>query len=206
MHHPIEQNTDEWLQLRSGHLTGSSIAKIMANGEKAFGDPAKKLAVDIALEQIVGHPVGISYSNAQMERGHEQEPIARLLYESEYFYSVDDGGVYDNGFTGCSPDGLVNLDGLIEIKSVIAAQQYKRVKSGTYDSGYRWQLMFNLKESGREWIDYISYCADFPDGKQLFVQRIHAKDQIETFRKIDVRVEKYLKLVEQVKADINAAR
>ena len=206
MHHPIEQNTDEWLQLRSGHLTGSSIAKIMANGEKAFGDPAKKLAVDIALEQIVGHPVGISYSNAQMERGHEQEPIARLLYESEYFYSVDDGGVYDNGFTGCSPDGLVNLDGLIEIKSVIASQQYKRVKSGTYDSGYRWQLMFNLKESGREWIDYISYCSDFPEGKQLFVQRIHAKDQVETFRKIDVRVEKYLKLVEQVKADINAAR
>ena len=206
MHHPIEQNTDEWLQMRSGHLTGSSIAKIMANGEKAFGDPAKKLAVDIALEQIVGHPVGISYSNAAMERGHEQEPIARLLYESTYFYSVDAGGFYDNGFTGCSPDGLVNLDGVIEIKSVIASQQYKRVKSGTYDSGYRWQLMFNLKESGREWIDYISYCADFPDGKQLFVQRIHAKDQVETFRKIDVRIEKYLKLVEQVKADINAAR
>ena len=206
MHYPIEQNTDEWLQMRSGHLTGSSIAKVMANDPKAFGEPAKRLAVDIALEQITWRPIGGGYSNADMLRGHEQEPIARQLYESEYFYTVDAGGFFDNGFTGSSPDGLVDSDGLIEIKSVIASQQYKRVKSGTYDSAYRWQLMFNLQQSGRDWIDYVSYCPDFPDGQQLFVQRIHANAQAETFTKMNVRIAKFLKLVEQVKADIQNAR
>ena len=57
MHHNIDQNTDDWLDLRAGHLTGSNIAKVMANYGKAFGDPAKKLAVDIALEQITGKPL-----------------------------------------------------------------------------------------------------------------------------------------------------
>ena len=39
--HDVEQNTDEWLNLRIAKITGSSISKIMANYGKAFGDPAK---------------------------------------------------------------------------------------------------------------------------------------------------------------------
>ena len=31
MFHDIRQNTDEWLLLRSGHVTGSAISKIMAS-------------------------------------------------------------------------------------------------------------------------------------------------------------------------------
>ena len=47
MWHNIEQNTDDWLVMRSGKLTGSGVSKPMANLGKAFGEPAKKLAVDI---------------------------------------------------------------------------------------------------------------------------------------------------------------
>ncbi len=203
MWHNIEQNTDEWLVMRSGHLTGSAIAKVMANGDRAFGDPAKRLAVDIALEQIKGAPVNNGYTNADMDRGHIQEPIARQLYQSEYFTTVSDGGFFDNGFTGCSPDGLVGESGVIEIKSVIPSVQYKRIKSGTFDPAYKWQLIFNLKESGREWIDYISFCADFTDNKKLFVQRIHAASQSTAFAQVDKRVSKFMLLVDQIKMDIN---
>ena len=201
MFHDISQNTDEWLELRGGHLTGSAVSKVMANDGKAFGDPAKKLAVDIALEQITGKSISSGYSNEHMQRGHEQEPLARQLYESKYFCDVKNGGFFDNGFTGCSPDGIVG-NGLIEIKSVIPSVHYQRVKKGGFDSSYRWQLMFNLKESGKDWIDFVSYCDNFTEEKRLYVHRIFAKDQTEDFKKMDNRIADFMTLVCQIKQDI----
>ncbi len=200
----VEQNTDDWLILRSGKLTGSAIAKVMANYGKAFGDPAKRLAADIAVEQLTGKPISNGYTNENMQRGHEQEPIARMLYESETFCTVTNGGFFDNGFTGCSPDGLVGKDGIIEIKSVIPSVQYKRVKSMSYDKAYHWQLMDNLRESGRDWIDYVSFCAEFPHDKRLFVQRLHKSDQSEEFKKLEARIAEFKEMVDQAKADIEA--
>ena len=79
MFHDVEQNTDEWLQLRAGKLTGSSVGSVMANFGKAFGDPAKRLAVNIAVEQLRKEPLISDYTNEHMDRGHAEEPIARSL-------------------------------------------------------------------------------------------------------------------------------
>lgn len=204
MWHDIQQNTDEWLELRAGKLTGSSVAKVMANYGKAFGEPAKKLAVDIAIAQITGKSESSGFSNEHTERGHEQEPLARMRYEEEYFCTVTNGGFFDNGFTGCSPDGLVNDDGMVEIKSVVPSVQYQRWKTGKHDPAYKWQLVFNLKESERDWIDYISYCPIFPYEKQIFVERLEAEKMGEYFSMIDDRLSEFASLVEQVKQDIAA--
>ena len=117
--HDINQNTDEWHQLRAGKITSSALSKAMANFGKAFGEPAKKYAVSIAVEQLTGVPISSDYTNDHMARGHDEEPIARMLYEQEYFCEVSNGGFFDLGDIGCSPDGLVYDDGVIEIKSAI---------------------------------------------------------------------------------------
>lgn len=199
MFHDIQQNTDEWLDLRIGKLTGSAISKVMANYGKAFGDPAKKLAVDIAIEQLTGKSHSDGYTNAHMERGHEQEPLARLEYETQFFTDVSNGGFFDNGFTGCSPDGLVFDDGLVEIKSVIPSVHYERIRTGKYDSAYQWQLMFNLKETRREWIDFVSYCQAFTEKKKLIVFRLWKDNLKDEFEKIDIRVDEFKKLVDEIK-------
>lgn len=195
----IQQNCDEWLALRAGKVGGSSIGKIMANFGKAFGDPAKKLAVNLAIEQITGEPILSTFSNDHMSRGHEQEPIARAMYEDRYFCDVTNGGFYDNGKTGMSPDGLVYDDGLLEIKSVIASVQFDTIRRGCIDPKYKWQCAFNLKESGRDWLDYVSFCSEFPEGKRLFVHRITKEDSIELFGKIDKRLSEFWPLVEEKK-------
>ncbi len=201
MWHSIDQNCDDWLALRAGKLTGSNASKVMAHYGKAFGEPAKKLAVDIAIEQITGKPIEGGYSNDHMERGHEEEPIARQLYESEYFTIVENGGFYDNGDTGCSPDGICG-NGLIEIKSAIPSIHYQRIKINSFDSAYRWQLLFNLRESDKDWIDFVSYCSTFPEDKRLFVHRVIAEDCKEDFEKIESRVSEFMALVTLVKSDI----
>ena len=50
--HDVEQNTEEWYQLRLGKITSSNFGAIMANDGKDFGDHAKKYAVRTALESI----------------------------------------------------------------------------------------------------------------------------------------------------------
>lgn len=202
MFHDILQNNDTWLLMRSGKATGSAIAKIMANYGKAFGDPAKKLAANIAVEQLTGKNIRSTYSNDHMQRGHEQEPVARMLYEETYFCDVENGGFFDNGFTGCSPDGLVDDNGSIEIKSVIASVQYATLKRGAYDPAYKWQLNFNLKETGRDWIDYVSFCQEFPDNRKLIVYRMDKDEQQKEFRMIDDRLAEFERLVDEIKRDI----
>ncbi len=200
MWHDIEQNTDAWLDLRVGKLTGSGVKTIMANYGKAFGEPAKKLAVSVAREQVTGsRGVNESYSNAHMQRGHDQEPAARILYENQYFVDVTNGGFFDSGKLGCSPDGLVMSDGLIEIKSVLDHVQYATIKRGGFDPVYKWQLYFNLKESNRGWIDYVSYCADFPTSTQLYVHRTYKQECTEPFKMIDLRINEFFNLVDECK-------
>ena len=200
--HDIEQNTDEWLALRGGKLTGSGFGRIMPNFGKAFGDPAKKYATTIAVEQITGQPISSDYSNAHMERGHEQEPIARMRYEDEFFCDVTNGGFFDLGNIGVSPDGLVCGDGVIEIKSVIASVHYASIKRQTYDPAYKWQLVGNLFYTQRDWIDFVSFCADFPEDKRLYVCRVERDDFKQEFEMLQQRVSQFFELVEQIKTDI----
>lgn len=197
--HDVDQNSDEWFQLRAGRLTSSKLGTIMANYGKAFGEPAKKYAVNIAIEQITGNPIVSSYSNEHMDRGHEQEPIARMLYEDETFTEVTNGGFFGSEFVGCSPDGLVYADGAIEIKSVIASVHYANIKRQDVDPAYKWQCIGNLKFTGRDWLDFVSYCADFPEDKQLFVKRLRVEDYQEQFSMIEARIAEFKELVETSK-------
>ena len=198
----VEQNGEEWFDLRLGKVTGSTIGRVMANFGKSFGQPAKDLAVNLAIEQITGVRQGNDYSNTHMERGHIEEPLARRAYEELYFVDVTNGGFYDNVLTGCSPDGRVNNDGLNEYKSAIASIHYERIRKNTFDSQYKWQLIFNLKESGRDWIDFVSYCSSYPIETRLFVKRLERADFKKEYQMIDERLAEFFEMLETVKKTV----
>ena len=198
----VEQNSDQWFQMRAGKLTSSKLGTIMANYGKAFGEPAKKYAVNIAIEQITGKAIPSSYSNDHMERGHEQEPIARMLYEEEMFCNVSNGGFFGSEFIGCSPDGLISDSGVIEIKSVIAPVHYANIKRQSVDPAYKWQCVGNVKFTGRDWIDFVSYCSEFPEDKQLYTFRLNAAELTEEFKMLSTRIEEFEKLVSDTKQTI----
>lgn len=200
--HDVEQNEDEWYLLRSGRITNSALCKAMANYGNAFGEPAKKYAANIAVEQITGKVNPSTYSNEHMERGHEEEPLARMAYEDEYFCDVTNGGFFEDGDLGCSPDGLVGEDGLIEVKSHIPSVHYNIVRKQSFESVYKWQLIGNMKITGRDWIDYISYCSSFPDSKKLYTYRLYANDFKKEYNMIDTRIGEFRELIKKTKANI----
>ena len=193
--HDVPQNGEVWQGLRCGKATASSFGVFMANDGNAFGEPAKRYALQIALERITGKKAEYSFKNDDMDRGHEQEPIARLLYEDERFVDVDDGGFFDCGEYGDSPDGLIGADGVLEIKSVTAAVHYATLKRGSFDPAYRWQLVGHLDCSERDWVDFASYCSDFPENGQLIVYRQSRDDFKEELQRLTDRREKFLELV-----------
>lgn len=200
----VEQNSDEWMQLRCGKATSSNFGCFMANEGKAFGEPAKEYALQLALEIITGRKAEHGFSNSHTERGHEQEPIARKMYEDTTFTEVTNGGFFCHKSFGDSPDGLVGSDGVIEIKSVIAKTHNATLKRGNFDPSYKWQLIGHLDCTGRDWVDFISFCSDFPIGKQLLIYRLHRGDYIDELARLRSRRNEFLQLVQQEINLINA--
>jgi len=204
--HDVEQNSGEWFALRCGKITASNAACFMANEDKPFfGEPAKRYALQIALERINGRRSDSGFfSNAHTERGHEQEPIARMLYEELHFVDVGNGGFFDHGHCGSSPDGLVGDDGVIEIKCVIAPVHYATIQRGSFDPAYTWQLISHLDCTGRDWVDFVSYCAEFPYHNRLFVSRLYKKDYQEHISRLHKRRSDLLSLIDDICEQINS--
>lgn len=202
MFHDVQQNTDEWQTLRLGKPTASNFGCFMANYGKAFGEPAKRYALQLALERLTGKKAEFGFFNEHTERGHEQEPVARMLYAEEHFADVKNGGFFDCGQYGDSPDGLVSTQGVIEIKSVIASTHYENMMRGTFDPAYKWQLVGHLDCTDRQWVDFISYCSDFPADSRLCVYRLHREQCEDELHMLRQRRADFLELVDSVTNNI----
>lgn len=174
----VQQNTDEWFKLRLGKPTSSQFGKIMANMGKAFGDPAKEYAEQLAAEIVTGvKDPNYSFSNQWMDRGNELEPIALEAYEEETMYEVTNGGFFIEDcdhqiICGDSNDGNVGVNGCIEIKSVIAKTHWKRLKLGRPDPSYKWQYQGHIWLGKKQWCDNVSYCPEMPNQKKLLIFRV----------------------------------
>lgn len=192
--HDVEQNTDAWMNLRLGKATASNFGIIMANEGKAFGDPAKRYALDLALQRLTGKRAP-SFYNGHMERGHQQEPIARDRYEQLTGDWVTNGGFFDCGTHGDSPDGLIEHNGALEIKCVIASVHYETICREAIDPAYKWQIAGHLLCTGREWVDFASYCDEFPSSSNIVVYRVHREDQIDQLSRLSARLAEFEELV-----------
>lgn len=173
-HHKVQQGTDEWLELRRGIVTASTVGTLITPStvKPANNDKSRGLIATLLAERITGR-VEESYTSQDMLRGIMDEPIARDYY-SEHIAPVAECGFVTFGpdgrspIFGYSPDGLVGDDGLIEIKSRSPRTHIQTILSNEVPSMYMAQLQAGLYVTGREWIDFISFSSGLP----LFVQRV----------------------------------
>ena len=115
----VEQRSDEWFKIRLGKVTASRISDVMAKTKSGYAASRQNYMAQLICERLTETPAE-SYTNTAMQRGTELEPTARELYVLNQFDAI----VTEVGFiphptienAGASPDGLVNDDGLIEIK------------------------------------------------------------------------------------------
>lgn len=171
------QGSPEWLAERRGAITGSRFKVCrdrLKNG--ALSAAADLYAMDVARERLGGTAEGV-YVNAAMRFGTEQEPFARAAYEARTGYLVDAAGFIctDDRKFGCSVDGLVDDDGMIEVKTMVSSKTLFKAVVDRDISEYIDQVNGGMWLLGREWCDVILWAPDLPH-QQLTVIRINRDD------------------------------
>lgn len=127
-----------------------------------FGDVLNKSSgrKTYMMKLLAERMTGISqagYSYSAMENGIETEPYAREYYESVKKVTVEQIGFIRMGDIGASPDGLVNDDGVIEIKCPYSSTHLTNIIKNKMPTVYVPQVQGILWVCDRQWCDFISY-------------------------------------------------
>jgi exodeoxyribonuclease (lambda-induced) len=175
-----EQGSPEWEESRRGAITGSRFRDCrdkLKNGK--LSNAAMLYAQDVARERCGGRAAQ-TFANAAMKFGTEQEPFARQAYEARTGNLVDEAGFIttDDGKFGISVDGLVDDDGIIEIKTMVSsATLFRAVVDGDI-TDYVDQINGALWLLGRKWADLVLWAPDMPEGARLTIVHIKRDDDV----------------------------
>ena len=166
----MEQGTEEWKLARLGKVTASRVSA--ARAKKGTATRADYIA-DIITERLTGSPIE-SYTNAYMEWGTANEPLARAAYEIKTGIWVEQVAIVNHPTIpnfAASPDGLVWTDGLLEIKCPKTSTHLNWMMKGTVPSEHKNQMLAQLACTERKWVDFVSFDPRLPEHLQLFVAR-----------------------------------
>jgi len=165
--HKVEQKSPEWFALKKKYPLSASKAQAIATAGAGM-----ETVVLEAITEKYSSADPERYTNEDMERGNELEADARAIYELENGVTVVEVGFITNekisDLAGVSPDGLVEEDGLVEIKCLMDKLFTAKLEevgiSGTFkvDSAHDWQMQMQLLFTGRKWVDYVIYNPNFP--------------------------------------------
>ncbi len=169
---------DGWGELspeRIGRATASRISDIVARTKSGYGASRGNYAAELVAERLTGMQYSTGYENAAMKFGRETEPLARVAYELHANTTVDKAGFIIHPsilMSGASPDGIINNDGLVEIKCPNTATHIATLRGEPLADKYYVQVQWQLACSKRLWCDWISFDPRLPEEMRLFVKRI----------------------------------
>jgi putative phage-type endonuclease len=194
----MDQRSVEWHQARLGHATGSRASDILAGKDT---QARKGYITQLVTERLTGASQDF-FTNADMQRGIEVEPVARAAYQASNEL-VDEVGFIKHPtilWFGASPDGLVGSDGLVEIKCPRSTTHLDYIQAKKPPQKYIPQMLAQLSCTGRKWVDFVSFDNRFPEHLQLFVVRFQpSAEELEQFEsKVKAFLSEVNNLMEQL--------
>jgi putative phage-type endonuclease len=185
----VEQGTPEWHELRRGKVTASRVADILAKTKTGASASRQNYLIELALQRTT-KTIEPSYTNAAMEWGTATEPQARVAYEVKTNNFVDQVPFIDHptiqGF-GCSPDGLVGKDGLLEIKCPNSATHWEYFKSKEPPKKYFIQMQAQMSVTGAKWCDFVSFDPRMPERSQLLIVHVPRDPEFILFMETEIK-------------------
>lgn len=182
-HFEFEQNTEAWKLHRCGLVTASIVNPILAEGTGR-----ENALADMVQEILTGKP-GESFSNKHTDRGTENEPVGRMLYEAFIEDEVLTVGFVDHPFIkryGASPDAFWNEKENrigVELKNRSAAIHIQVLNGKPIPKKDMDQMISQMDCCEFDAVDYGSYNPDFPGKMSFVVRRIWRTPEIETMIK-----------------------
>ena len=203
----MEQGTDDWFAARLGKVTASKIADVMAKTKSGTAATRDNYMAQLVVERLTNTRAE-SFSNSAMQWGTDQEPFARAAYEAAQGVLVEEVGFVPHpriDMAGASPDGLVGLFGMCEIKCPNTAAMIDTLLTEKVPSRYFGQMQMQMACTDRAWCDYVVYDPRMPAKAQLFIKRVERDEAfiaemeaeiIKFLGEVTVQVEKLNSIIE----------
>ena len=176
----MEQRTDEWFTARCGKATASALYKVMSKTKTGWGADRTNYAAQLVTERLTGRPAD-SFTNSAMQWGIDTEAQARMAYAFHADENPVEIGFLDHpriAWSGASPDGLVGLDGMIEIKCPNTATHIATLDGAPIDRKYLYQMQWQMACAEREWCDFVSFDPRLPPAMQMHTRRVERDDEL----------------------------
>ena len=201
----VEQRSPEWFASRLGKVTASRVADVIAKTKSGYSASRDNYMAQLICERLTGQQ-GESFTNAAMTWGTETEPLARSAFEAYADVMVEEVGFVPHPsieMSGASPDGLVGLFGMLEIKCPNTATHIDTLLSQTVPGKYITQMQWQMRCCERQWCEFVSFDPRLPQDLQLFVKRVEfdpeyvamlEKEVIQFLAELDEKVNKLTNL------------
>jgi putative phage-type endonuclease len=172
------QGTEAWLIERAGHATASCFDAVLAKIKSGEAMTRRKYRLRLVTERLTGLPTP-SFKNAAMEWGVATEPFGRMAYEAATGMLAIEAPFRKHptiAWCGCSPDGEIEDDGLLEIKCPDSTTHVEYLTAGVMPSDYIPQVQGQMWVTGRAYCDFVSFDPRMPANLQLFRVRVERDD------------------------------
>src|SRR5690606_30082584 len=124
----------------------------------------------------------LNVSSKEMEHGNDYEGQAVLKYEEATGNKVQytQSFIEFNEWIGGTPDGLIDDDGMIEVKCPWNGGNHLKslLTKEIYNSDYIYQIQGYLWITGRKWCDFVTYDPDLIEELQLNIIRVQRDEEI----------------------------
>lgn len=194
---PAPQGSGMWFENRLGKVTASRLND-MLDFRKDGKPGAKRLALlgELVDERMTGR-LTQKFVSPAMQWGIDHEPIAARRYCEVTGNSAESCGFFDHptiNLCGASPDRLIGVDGLAEIKCPTTATYRGWAPMKECPDDYKPQMILQLECTGRQWCDFVAFDPRMPEGKQMRIWRYEPSDD-ERYYVMD-EIEKFLAAVD----------
>ena len=170
----IEQRSDAWFTARLGKVTASRVADVIAKTKSGYSASRDNYMAQLICERLTGQQ-GESFTNSAIQHGIDCEPLARSAFEAYADVMVEEVGFVPHPRirdSGASPDGLVGLFGMLEIKCPNTATHIDTLLTQTVPGKYITQMQWQMRCCERKWCDFVSFDPRLPQDLQLFIKRV----------------------------------
>lgn len=171
-----QQGTPDWHRARMSRVSASEMGAVLARkGTKR----RNVYMLDLALGCEGIEPIELADPPPWFALGRAYEDDGRRWYVFQTGAQVRQTGfvVHDDyAYLGCSPDGLLDPDGLVEIKCRHSLRTFHDHTSRVAIDVMR-QIQFQLFVTDRAWCDYVNYWTDPDQGLEKGHIRRITRDQ-----------------------------
>ena len=170
----VEQRSDAWFAARLGKVTASRVADVIAKTKSGYSASRDNYMAQLICERLTGQK-GESFTNSAMQWGVDNEPLAVSCYENANNLLTETVGFVNHpkiAMAGASPDALVGLFGILEVKCPQTNTMVETLLSDKVPSKYIPQIQWQLRCCERQWCDFVSFDPRLPQDLQLFVKRV----------------------------------